>query len=135
MPRCVLGMNSSRKDPSYPRMHLMHSRECVTRPRRRDAMQCDAMRSNATHCHRFLLAPRCACKSISGVLSEADVEGSDSCDISIRGCPKGRVPEVDPPLPRPDQSNFNNDFTAIVRRSLFQWGQFVFDSLSTRFLS
>lgn len=99
-PRCL-------RDGSFPKGSVhegctwMRSRECVEfdRATRRDSM----------HRHRFLLAPRCACMSISDVLSEADVEGDESCDISIRGCPKGRVPEVDPPLPRPDESNFNND--------------------------
>lgn len=69
---------------------------------------------DATHYHRLLFAPRWACTSTSGVLNDVDVDGGDdddSCDINTRGCPKGRVPDVDPPLPRPDES----DFTTITR--------------------
>lgn len=98
-------MGPSQKNLSCPRMHS----DTHTRMRHSTGFDATRARRDVTHYHRFLLAPRCACTSSSGVLSEADVEGGDSCDISIRGWPKGRVPEVDPPLPRPDQSNFNND--------------------------
>lgn len=102
----------------------MRSREC-------ENSTANSARRDSMHRHRFLLAPRCTCTSISDVLSEADVEGGESCDISIRGCPKGRVPEVDPPLPRPDESNFNNDHCDHVIPAS-SGGQFVTGSLSTQ---